>query len=53
MNTAKSTNYIEKCFNQKLFKIKFPTKNTADAYLYLPQEWNWGVQHLKCTEIEK
>ncbi len=26
LNTAKSTNYIEKCFKQKLFKIKFPTK---------------------------
>ncbi len=28
-NAAKSTNYIKKCFNQKLFKIKFPTKNTV------------------------
>ncbi len=35
---SKSTDYIEKCFDQKLFKIKFPTKNTVDAYLYLPWE---------------
>ncbi len=40
LNAAKSTDYIEKCFSQKLFKIKFPTKNTVNAYLYLYQEWS-------------
>ncbi len=38
LNAAKSTNYIEKYFSQKLFDIKFPTKNTVGAYLYLPEE---------------
>ncbi len=32
--SAKSFYYIEKCFIQKLSKIKFPTKNSMDAYLY-------------------
>ncbi len=26
LSAAKSTDYIEKCFNQKLSKVKFPTK---------------------------
>ncbi len=34
-NIAKSSNYIEKCFKQKLSKIKFSTKNTLEANLYL------------------
>ncbi len=37
LNDAKSTDYIEKCLKQKLFKIKFSTKNSAEAYLYLSQ----------------
>ncbi len=37
LNIAKSTNYIEECFDQKLSKIKFPTKTLLDAYVYLPQ----------------
>ncbi len=28
---------------QKLLRIKFSTENLVDAYLYLPQEWNWGA----------
>ncbi len=35
LNAAKHTNYIEKCFIQKLQRIKFPTENSLDAYLYL------------------
>ncbi len=31
-----TTNYIKKGFQQKLFRIKFPTKNSVDAYVYLP-----------------
>ncbi len=38
LNAAKYTDYIEKCFKQKLQRIKFPTKNSVGAYLYLTQE---------------
>ncbi len=31
LNAAKSTNYIEQCFKQKLRRIKFPTKNSGEA----------------------
>ncbi len=34
LNVGKNTDYIEKWFIQKLGKIKFPTKNSMDAYLY-------------------
>ncbi len=41
---AKNTDYSKKkkkkCFKQKLFRIKFPTKNSVDTCLYLPQEWS-------------
>ncbi len=37
INIAKSTDYIKKCFSQKLSKIIFPTKTLLDSYLYLPQ----------------
>ncbi len=33
--------YIKKCFKQKLFRIKFSTKNSLDAFLHQPQEWNY------------
>ncbi len=36
-NAAKSTACIQKCLKQKLYKPKFPRKNSVDAYLYLPQ----------------
>ncbi len=35
-NTANSTDYIKKCFNQKLSKIIFPTEISQSAYVYLP-----------------
>ncbi len=43
LNTAKSIDYIEKCFVRKLRRIKFPMKNWVEAYLYLSQEWSWGA----------
>ncbi len=46
-NTAKIFNYIEKCFKQKLSKIKFYTKNSLDVNLYLPQEWSYGVAKIR------
>ncbi len=39
LKASKIIDYIEKCFKQKLYKIKFPTKNSMGPYLYLPQEW--------------
>ncbi len=36
LNIAKSTDYIKKCFNQKLSKIIFPTKISRSAYVYPP-----------------
>ncbi len=36
LNTAKNNDYIEKCFNQKSFKIIFNTKISRSAYVYLP-----------------
>ncbi len=40
LNTAKNTPCIKKCFKQKLSSIKFATKNSVGAYVYLPQEWS-------------
>ncbi len=40
LNAAKIIDYIEKCFKWKLCGIKFPAKNSVEAGLYLPQEWN-------------
>ncbi len=39
-NTAKNIDYIEKCVMQKLHRIKFAAKNSMDAYVNLPLEWN-------------
>ncbi len=50
-NVAKNTDYIKKWFKQKLFRIKFTTKNSVDAYLYLPQEWSWGGTKIAIFEI--
>ncbi len=36
LNAATTTDYIKKYFKQKLSRIKYPTKNLLDAYLYLP-----------------
>ncbi len=41
LNTAKNIYYIEKCFKQKLHRIKFATKNSVEVYLYLPMEWSY------------
>ncbi len=37
LNVLKIIDYIEKCFKQKLRRIKFPAKNSVEADLYLPQ----------------
>ncbi len=39
LNAAKSIDYIEKFSKRKLRRIKFPIKNSVEAYLYLHQEW--------------
>ncbi len=44
--------YIEKFFRQKLSKIKFPTKNSVDAYLYLHHERSWGAPKI-CHFLKK
>ncbi len=36
-HATKNTDYIEKCFKQKLFG-KFLTKKSVGAYVYLPSE---------------
>ncbi len=50
LNAAESTNYIEKCFNRKLYKIEFPTKSSRGAYVYLnsvrSKSWNSLVTYL-------
>ncbi len=38
LNTVKNTDYIKKYFKQTLWRIKCPTKNSVDAYVYLSQE---------------
>ncbi len=38
LNAAKNNNYIEKCFKQKLHRIKFSTKKFGDSYFYISQE---------------
>ncbi len=38
LNAEENTNYLKKSFKQKLFRIKFPAKNSVDASLYIPQE---------------
>ncbi len=46
LNAAKIIDYIEKCFKRKLRRIKFPTKNSVDADLYLPQEWSYNAPNI-------
>ncbi len=36
LNAAKIIDYIEECLKEKLRRIKFPAKNSVEAYLYLP-----------------
>ncbi len=40
LNVAKNISYIEKCYKQKLHRIKYPTKNSVDVCLYLPLAWS-------------
>ncbi len=46
LNAEKNTDYIEKWFKQKLHKIKFSTKNSKEANLYLPLEWSYGASKM-------
>ncbi len=46
LNAAKNIDYIKKCFKQKLFRIKFPKRNSVDAYLYLFQDRARGSKDL-------
>ncbi len=48
LNAAKNTDYIEKCFEQKLRRIKVPKKNSVDEYLYVPQELSYGAPKISC-----
>ncbi len=40
LNTAKNTHYIKKSFKLKLLNIKFCTKKSVSAHVYLLQEWS-------------
>ncbi len=40
LKASKIIDCIDNCFKQKLYKIKFPTKNSTGACLYLPSEWS-------------
>ncbi len=51
LNTAKNNDYIEKCFKQKLYGIKFSTGKSVGANVYLRQEWNWGTAKICVFEI--
>ncbi len=50
-NAAKIIDYVEKCFKRKLRKIKFPAKNSAEADLYLLQEWSYWAPNI-CHILE-
>ncbi len=51
LKVAKNSEFIKKCLKQKLFEIKFPTKNSVDAYLYLGQEWSQEAPKIAIFEI--
>ncbi len=40
LNAAENTSYIKKYFKYKLLNMKFPTKKSAGACVYLCQEWS-------------
>ncbi len=51
LNAAKNTDYMEKRFKLKLFRIKFSTKKSVGAYVYLPPEWSYGAPKTDVFEI--
>ncbi len=51
LNAAKSTDYIKKCFKQKLSKIKFCTQNSVKSDLLSPQRVEIGCS--KCLPFLK
>ncbi len=51
LNAAKNIDYIEKCFKQKLFIIKFPIKNSLDDIPINPRNEARGPQRFAIFEI--
>ncbi len=53
LNAAKNTAYIVKKLQVKVFRIKFPTKNSVSAYAYLPPptEWSQGSRKIDMVKI--
>ncbi len=43
---ATNTDYIKKCFEQKLFRIKFSRKKSLYVYLNLHQKWSYWLPRL-------
>ncbi len=41
VKASKIIDCIAKCFEENLYKIKFPTRNSMSTCLYLPQQWNY------------
>ncbi len=53
LDTAKNTDYTnikKKLRIKKLWRITFPKKNSAGAYVYLPPEWSQKLQKLSCSK---
>ncbi len=40
LNAAKNNDYMKKSLKWKFLRIQFPTKNSVDAYIYLPLLWS-------------
>ncbi len=53
LNAAKTNDYIKKYFKKKLFVIKFHTKKSVGAYVYLPKSGARGLQCLPCLKYYK
>ncbi len=51
LEIAKNTHYIKKFFKKKLLSIKFNTKKSVGAYVYLPQDRNSGDTKTAIIEI--
>ncbi len=51
LNAAESTDYIKKFLKQNFLSIKFFTKKSVGAYVYLGQEWSSGASKIDMFEI--
>ncbi len=47
LNAGENTDYMEKSFKYKAFRIEFPTKMSMGAYVYLLPEWSKWLERLK------